>query len=85
MVDERVGLCGACESACESEPSKRFRVLRHHPARMSWHWALCKLILHLPLLNNPNYTALPRSAAAIEHYCWPVFESIEICILIRLS
>lgn len=64
MVDERVGLCGACESACESEPSKRFRVLRHHSARMSWHWPLCKLLLHLPLLNNPNYTALPRSATA---------------------
>lgn len=44
MVDERVGLCGACESACESEPSKRFRVLRHHPARMSWHWPLCELL-----------------------------------------
>lgn len=28
-----------------------------------------KLPLHFPLLNNPNYTALPRSAAAIEHYC----------------
>lgn len=43
------------------------------------------LLLHLPLLNNPNYTALPRSATAIEHHCWPVFESIEIRLPIRLS
>lgn len=44
-----------------------------------------RLLLHLPVLNKPNYTALPRSATATEYRCWPVFESIEICLPIRLS
>lgn len=61
MVDERVGLCGACESACESEPSKRFRVLRHHPARMSWHWPLCKTTYYFTstIRTTLHYLALP--------------------------